>query len=32
MKPADDAEVVDTTSLSVEQVVDLLFQKVATRP
>lgn len=32
MKPADDAEVVDTTNLSVDQVVDLLFQKVDARP
>ncbi len=32
MKPADDAEVVDTTRLSVDEVVDLLFQKVAARP
>lgn len=32
MKPADDAEVVDTSTLSVDQVVDLLFQRVAARP
>jgi cytidylate kinase len=31
MKPADDAEVVDTTGLTIDQVVDLLFRKVLGR-
>ncbi|MDR3619501.1 MAG: (d)CMP kinase [Paludisphaera borealis] len=32
LKPADDAELVDTTGLNIEQVVDLLFHKVGARP